>query len=171
MLSAVISFKFESLLQEISITKINSKKSNRKIFDTNTVRPIQRLAQDSSIKATQAASAYMDWLPNHMRGLITVQSKGDHVYFTIPLLDINLLELMYINDEDEKDRVKFHIIGGILSKTGDTGWLEFRSVANDKFLLASINEFVPSLPWYIYKYTQAPVHKLVMHRFGRSLRK
>lgn len=167
-----IKFKtYKDMLQEITITKTNSRKSNRKIFDSNTVRSIQRLGQDSSIKATQAASAYMDWLPNHMRGLISVQSKGDHVYFTIPLLDINLLELMYINDEDEKDRVKFHIIGGILSKTGDTGWLEFRSVANDKFLLASINEFVPSLPWYIYKYTQAPVHKLVMHRFGRSLRK
>ena len=83
------------------------------------------------------------------------------------------LPLLILEKEDSikyLDRSKFKIIGGLLSKKDGGGWLEFRIVSNKKYALASINEFVPSLPWYIYKYTQAPLHAFIMKKFGESLR-
>jgi hypothetical protein len=36
-------------------------------------------------------------------------------------------------------------------------------------MIAGIHEYVPSLPWYIYKYTQAKLHLIVMKRFEKFL--
>ena len=36
-------------------------------------------------------------------------------------------------------------------------------------VLAAIHDFVPRLPWYVYKYTQAQVHLFVMRGFARHL--
>jgi hypothetical protein len=80
-----------------------------------------------------------------------------------------ILLLQYIHGNFEEDRQKFHIIGGLLTRTSDTGWLEFRQVQNKKYSLTAIHEFVPSLPWYIYVITQAPMHYLVMNAFGRHI--
>ena len=36
-------------------------------------------------------------------------------------------------------------------------------------LLTAIHEFLPRLPWWLYRLTQAIVHRWVMKRFGRHL--
>jgi len=77
--------------------------------------------------------------------------------------------LQYVDDKAMADRRKFHIVGGVLSRTTDTGWLEFRQVQHRQYTLAAIHEFVPSLPWLLYLVTQAPLHAWVMARFGRHL--
>jgi hypothetical protein len=84
-------------------------------------------------------------------------------------LNAPLLVLQLIKGPHNLARVKFHIVGGLLTRTTDTGWLEFRSVAGGKYVLASINEYMPSLPWFVYKFTQAPVHAWVMDQFSRHL--
>jgi hypothetical protein len=38
-------------------------------------------------------------------------------------------------------------------------------------MIAAIHEFVPKLPWIIYKFTQAKVHLIVMKRFEKFLLK
>jgi hypothetical protein len=42
-------------------------------------------------------------------------------------------------------------------------------VLNNEYMIAGIHEYVPSLPWYIYKYTQAKLHLIVMKRFEKFL--
>ena len=79
-------------------------------------------------------------------------------------------EKMSKEDED-LERVKFHIVGGLLTKTTDTGWLEFRKISGGHYTMASINNFIPSLPWYIYKFSQAQVHLNVMNEFTKYLNK
>ena len=54
-------------------------------------------------------------------------------------------------------------------KRKDLGWLEFRSVLDDRYLIAAIHEYVPKLPWLVYKYTQAKVHLIVMKQFEKFL--
>ena len=41
----------------------------------------------------------------------------------------------------------------------------------DGIVLAAVHDFVPRLPWLVYKYTQALVHLLIMRAFGRHLAK
>jgi hypothetical protein len=67
------------------------------------------------------------------------------------------------------DRIKFHIVDGLLVQDKESGWLEFRLVANGKYTFVSINDFVPSLASYLYEYTQAPFHSKVMNAFGEYL--
>jgi hypothetical protein len=63
------------------------------------------------------------------------------------------------------------VTGGLLAgaAAGSRPRLEFRSVLGGEFVIAAIHDFVPRLPWYIYKYTQALVHLWVMRGFGRHL--
>ena len=99
--------------------------------------------------------------------LLTAKVKGDFIYFN--LLGIRLLELKRILDRSDEKRQLFYIVGGKLAKRTDHGWLEFRSVLKNDHIITAIHEFVPSLPWFLYKNTQALVHLFVMKQFGRYL--
>jgi hypothetical protein len=114
---------------------------------------------------------YMKWLPGAFAGLIAVDvnEQTGSVAFRIRGLPWPMLVLQYIHGEFDEDRTKFHIVGGWLSATRDTGWLEFRQVEGRRYTLAAIHEFVPRLPWPIYLITQAPLHRWTMERFGSHL--
>jgi len=159
--------EFSEMLKKINKEKVPKTPRPKKPKE-NTVRSIQRLLEDTDISAEKVANAYLKWIPNYTNFIIKVVKKDKFIYFSLFGL-ISLLQLEYIHDPSMTKRAKFHVVGGLLNKTKNTGWLEFRSIADGKFMLASLNEFVPSLPWYIYKYTQAPIHKIVMDRFGSYL--
>jgi uncharacterized protein YbjT (DUF2867 family) len=167
-LSELIRFRsFEEMLGEIPVTKFRKRRKGRSSSD-NTVRSIQRLAQNP-LSEEEIGEEYFHWLPEKLNGLLSADREGDLIKFSVVGLSAPLLVLQLIKGEQNLDRVKFHIVGGLLTRTTHTGWLEFRSVAGGKYVLASINEFMPSLPWYIYKLTQAPAHAWVMHEFSKHL--
>ena len=85
------------------------------------------------------------------------------------LLGITLLKLEYIQNRSDENRQLFYITGGYLTKRTNRGWLEFRSILNDKYIITAIHEFVPRLPWIVYKFTQAKAHLLVMKKFEKHL--
>ncbi len=135
-----------------------------------TVRSIQRLPSLPQHDARFISNEYMDWLPRFFRAVIRItRDPESRIVFSLSFLPWPLLVLEYIQGRSDMDRNKFHIVAGALSRTSSTGWLEFRQVAGKRFTLASLHEFVPSLPWPLYVITQAPVHALVMNRFGRHL--
>lgn len=138
-----------------------------------TVRSIQRLPSLPALDCHSIATEYMRWLPHVFKPLlhIAVDETSGRVVFRAVGLSRPLLELEYIQSGFDQDRKKFHIVGGLLSATRDTGWLEFRQLENKKYTLSAIHEFVPSLPWWFYRLTQAPLHAWVMRRFGRHLRR
>ena len=160
---------YKSMLPHISIVKRKSLPS-KKAKHVNNVRSIQRLSEQNTVSATDIADIYMNWLPKFLKSFLTVQDD-DQRFIKFNLIGFNhpLLVLQYVPNDKENDRAKFHIIGGLLTKTKDTGWLEFRNILGGKYLLASINEFYPSLPWFVYKFSQAKIHKLTMTRFGAYL--
>jgi len=167
-LSELIRFRsFEEMLGEIPATKFKQEKKRWSPTD-NTVRSIQRLARNP-LGEDEIAEEYFHWLPEKLNGLLSADREGDLIKFTVTGLSAPLLVLQLIQAEQNLDRVKFHIVGGLLTGTTHTGWLEFRSVAHGEYVLASINEFMPSLPWYLYKLSQAPVHAWVMREFSKHL--
>jgi uncharacterized protein YbjT (DUF2867 family) len=136
-----------------------------------TVRSIQRLPAMPDHDARFVSNEYMRWLPQFFRPMIRVERVAGtpRVLFRLALVKMPLLVLELIDQGADRSRDKFHIVGGLLTKTTDTGWLEFRQIAGRRYTLAAIHEFVPSLPWLIYVFTQAPVHAQVMRSFGRHL--
>ena len=135
------------------------------------VRSIQRLPWVSQCDSQWISTEYMRWLPQLFRSLIQVRTHEETgmVRFHVAGVARPLLELKLVHDGNEHRRTKFHIVGGLLSATSNTGWLEFRQVQNGKYTLSAIHEFVPSLPWLVYRCTQAPIHAWVMSRFAAHL--
>jgi nucleoside-diphosphate-sugar epimerase len=160
---------FDSMLEQIKKEKSPRRKPYRSQKST-TARSIQRLGEKIEIPAKEVANLYMDWLPKYFFFLIRIHRDGNIISFRL-FNSITLLRLKYIYDPNMKDRAKFHIVGGLLCQEDDTGWLEFRSVNEGQFFLASINEFIPTLPWFIYRYSQAALHKNVMDNFGKYVQK
>tara|TARA_R110002072_G_scaffold64203_2_gene159362 strand:- start:203875 stop:205326 length:1452 start_codon:yes stop_codon:yes gene_type:complete len=151
--------------------KAEQKRYRKKI--NNTVRSIQRLPSLPHKSSQWIASSYIKWLPKRLRPFIKIKKNESKnlIHFTTPLLPLPLLTLKFIENNSSNDRQKFFIVGGILSKTKDTGWLEFRQICNKKYTIAAIHEFNPSLPWFIYIYTQAIAHEFVMNSFSKYLSK
>lgn len=161
----------ETILQ--APLKIRAKTKARPSLE-NSVRSIQRLPSLPDRNCDEIAKAYETWLSRAFWGLVKVETKENEglVAFRIRGMPWPLLVLKRaLNAAAEVQRAKFNIVGGILAKRSGGGWLEFRQTANKKFTLASINEFVPTLPWYIYRFTQAILHKKVMTSFAKSLAK
>jgi uncharacterized protein YbjT (DUF2867 family) len=139
--------------------------------DLPTVRSIQRLPTLRHTNVGSISNEYLNWLPQFFRTVVRVHRETGSRRITFGLAGIPwpLLVLEQVDSEIELERDKFLIVGGLLSKTTSTGWLEFRQVADKRFTLASIHDFVPALPWPIYVVTQAPLHAWVMRRFGDHL--
>jgi uncharacterized protein YbjT (DUF2867 family) len=165
--------KFSMMIEETLKRDIGSPaaRPKRKTTHEHSVRSIQRLPSVPK-DCHWIANEYMKWLPNFFPAFLTVRSdyENNRIEFRFTFLPKPLLVLEFVKESFDIDREKFHIVGGLLSKTTNTGWLEFRQVEHRKYLLASIHEFVPSLPWFVYILTQAPLHKLVMKAFGRHLK-
>ena len=135
--------------------------------ERNTVRSVQRLPNPHHHTATYVARLYQRWLPIFFRALVGVRSQGENSTFRF--LGLPLLKLTFIPGRSDHHRQLFYIVGGLLAKRKDKGWLEFRSVLGGRYIISAIHEFVPSLPWYVYVFTQAPAHSWVMQRFGQYL--
>ncbi len=159
----------DSLLKAIRENPPKMPKGKMKSIQKNTVRSVQRLPNPGLKSAIWVAQAYPSWLSKKFRYLLKA-SENDNLV-TFQLLGVKLLELRQIHDRSDTDRQLFFIVGGKLARSTDTGWLEFRSVLDNRYVISAIHQFIPSLPWTIYKYTQAIVHLLVMKSFGSYLSK
>lgn len=135
------------------------------------VRSVQRFPLPEGRSAEWVTGEYVRWLPEFFSFLIRVTLQGDECMFYFLSRRIPLLVLRRDPSRSSADRQLLYIVGGHLAAPDHgRGRLEFREVLRKKYVLAAIHDFRPALPWIIYKYTQAIVHLIVMHAFGRHLR-
>lgn len=134
------------------------------------VRSIQRLVLPSGRNAEWVALEYFNWLPTFFSTLVKVQLDGERCTFYLFDPKIKILILERSVERSSPDRQLLYIVGGLLSAKQERGRLEFREVLDRKYVMAAIHEFRPSLPWYIYRWTQAIVHSFVMLAFGEHLK-
>jgi hypothetical protein len=132
------------------------------------VRSVQRILNPKKQNAQWVAKYYPVWLSKKFAGIINPVFDGSFLRFN--LLGINLLELKLIEDRSTPNRQLFYITGGVLTKRKDLGWLEFRSILKNEYIITAIHEYVPKLPWMIYRLTQAKMHLYVMKRFEKELK-
>ncbi len=163
---------FEESVHEVlryreCLPKLPSGTTSRKA--RNTVRSVQRLPNPSGMNAIQVSEEYLHWLPKSFKHLI--QIAEDESFISFRLLGITLLKLRYVPDRSHANRQLFFIVGGVLARPTDHGWLEFRVVLEGRYVIAAIHEFEPRLPWFLYLHTQAALHLWVMNRFGKYLGK
>jgi hypothetical protein len=136
------------------------------------VRSAQRLALPRGRDARWLADEYLRWLPRYLGSLVHVEIGPTRACrFTLPLVRAALLVLEFVADQSTEDRQLFHVTGGVLARAADGARprLEFRTVLGGRLALAVLHDFVPRLPWLLYRATQAPLHARVMAGFARHL--
>jgi uncharacterized protein YbjT (DUF2867 family) len=136
------------------------------------VRSVQRLPLPPGKDAAWIADEYFRWLPRLLPYGIRVDVSDPRLArFYDPSGRQPLLVLERSFERSTPDRQLLYIVGGILAKSGGRGRLEFREALDHSCVLAAIHEFRPTLPWPIYRSTQARAHLFVMKSFARHLRR
>ncbi|ASS65511.2 MULTISPECIES: NAD(P)H-binding protein [unclassified Paenibacillus] len=138
------------------------------------VRSVQRFSLPDGMDAEQAALHYVDWLSRIGRPLLRVdRNAAGECRIYAAGIPRPLLQLTERRQASASRCFAFGISGGLLSRKGTAGRgrLEFLLLPGSRECLAAIHDFIPSLPWLLYKSTQAQLHLLVMYAFGRHLKK
>src|SRR5699024_11490476 len=78
---------------------------------------------------------------------------------TIPCLGKDLLLLRKDSVASNEDSILYRIVGGdfALDSNGGNARLEFRRLPYSNECMIALQEYEPTLPWWVYKYTQAKV--------------
>ncbi len=134
-----------------------------------TVRSVQRMPLPPGRDAEFIRLEYQSWLPKALSPFVKVRTKQTLVEFALIHPRFVMLQLSESSGGNSKDRQILQITGGFLAGAKSRGRLEFGIVLNRRFAIAAIHDYRPTLPWFVYKFTQAIVHLLVMQAFARHL--
>jgi hypothetical protein len=134
------------------------------------VRSVQRMRLPAGRDAEWAAQEYVAWLPRALSWLIRAEIDADRsARFFLVALRTPLLVLTYVAERSTHDRQLFFVTDGLLVSKASRGRFELRQVLDASTLLTAIHDFAPSLPWWLYRATQARFHAWVMASFARHL--
>ncbi|AHK80524.1 nucleoside-diphosphate sugar epimerase [Ectothiorhodospira haloalkaliphila] len=160
------------------------KRTRAQLRRDSRVRSIQRIILPPGQNAAWVAGNYFRWLTQCCWPLVVTEviatardngqpstthpDAGYRIHLRWPRLKI--LELTHDPAASHARRQVYRITGGLLARNvEDKGRFEFHTVLDDRYTLAAIHDFAPALPWYIYLWTQAVGHLLVMRRYQRHL--
>jgi len=149
----------------------NRRTDKTRMRAARTVRSVQRLPRPIRATARWVAHEYVRWLPSMPLPGLRCTTEGPVVRFYALWMRTPLLALRLDDERSSADRALFYITGGLLARTDGPrpGRLEFRLTPDERSVLAAVHDFSPTLPWYVYEYTQAIGHLMVMYLFGRHL--
>lgn len=139
------------------------------VRELSEVRSVQRIPLPIGKDALWVADRYVCWLPFYIKPFLRVIKTGVGCEYRMRFFGLILLTLNKDLTISKPNRQLFRVGGGLLVADGNQGRFEFRESHNRKFLIVALHNFRPALPWLVYRFTQAFIHRLVMERFGRVL--
>ncbi|UTT56195.1 NAD-dependent epimerase/dehydratase family protein [Staphylococcus equorum] len=173
----------ENIVKDISIGKIDYKESVRNALEEETktqkkgktsrkgdikdVRAISRVVLPKDVNMIQLAESYANLLNRITLNVVNSDFNEDNFTISVPCLNKDLLLLSKDFKASNNERILYRIVGGdfALDSDGGNARLEFRRLPNSDACIIALQEYEPTLPWWVYKYTQAKVHKSVMNLF------
>lgn len=173
----------ENIVKDISIGKIDYKESVRNALEEETktqkkgkssrkgdikdVRAISRVVLPKDVNMIQLAESYTNFLNRITLNVVNSDFNEDNFTISVPCLNKDLLLLSKDFKASNNERILYRIVGGdfALDSDGGNARLEFRRLPNSDACIIALQEYEPTLPWWVYKYTQAKVHKSVMNLF------
>ncbi|EGG95656.1 NAD dependent epimerase/dehydratase family protein [Staphylococcus warneri VCU121] len=173
----------ENIVKDISIGKIDYKESVRNALEEETktqkkgkssrkgdikdVRAISRVVLPKDVNMIQLAESYANFLNRITLNVVNSDFNEDNFTISVPCLNKDLLLLRKDFKASNNERILYRIVGGDFASDSDGGnaRLEFRRLPNSDACIIALQEYEPTLPWWVYKYTQAKVHKSVMNLF------
>ena len=157
------------------------RRKDRAIINSKSlVRSIQRMSAPVDWSASKIVRGYWNWLGSWGGPLLKVRTTSAPGNDVIEQVDVDLLStIRVLSLRRNKARCTpcsevLSITGGLLVRkdAGSNGRFEFRRIAGEsETIVIVLQDYAPSLPWYLYETTQAIAHLLVMRSFGRWLKK
>jgi len=139
------------------------------VDNDSSVRSVQRVTTLFRSEVKEVAHLYFKWLDGFLRPFIRVENVGDLYSVKLIFLKLPLLVFESSDARSFPDRELYYIRSGLLVGENTRARLEFRNIYQGLYKIIAIHDYHPSLPWYIYKYTQALFHLFVMRSFGKFL--
>lgn len=132
-------------------------------------RSVQRLPLPPGRDAVWLGESYMAWLERALSKVLRVDRSPETVTISLRARSAPLLVLQRRRDLERSGRYVLAVVGGDLAAPTPSGdpRLEFRVTPAGDQALAALQDFAPRLPWWIYLWTQAPLHSAVMRLFRR----
>ena len=159
----------KAVAEKLPQKKLISSRPIKQVVARSEVKSVQRLPLPTGFDAYRVAKWYFKWLPRFFTHIITVRNENHHSHFYLFNYRKPMLSLIYLPSRSTSGRQLFLITGGLLSRPNNRGRLEFRVNAKGKAAFAAIHDYSPNLPWWIYRISQAQIHRFVMSRFARFL--
>ncbi|MEY6432635.1 NAD(P)H-binding protein [Thioalkalicoccus limnaeus] len=137
------------------------------------VRSIQRIILPPGQDAAWVAGNYFRWLERGGVWPLICSHCDQDGSWTLCLRwpRLRLLTLRHAAAQSSRQRQVYRVGGGLLCRTDAPGQarFEFQTLLGDRYTMAAIHDYAPALPWYLYRWTQAPFHRWVMRRYQRHL--
>ncbi|MFS0724085.1 NAD(P)H-binding protein [Paenibacillus sp. 1P07SE] len=135
------------------------------------VRSVQRLILPEGKDAAWAGAYYLKWLSRFAGPVFRVTEEGLISRLYLRGFRKPLLQLTYDEEKSRPDYASYRISGGAFARMSEVhkGRLEFIQLSGGRECVVAIHDYMPSLPWLFYKYTQAKLHLLVMWLYRRHL--
>lgn len=134
-----------------------------KTKDYNNVRSVQRAPLPPGWTVENVAWYYFAWLDEIIYDFVNTRIENNTVYINVLDKPKPVLVLKFNEARSEEDIVLFEITGGSLKKrsTNKEQRFEFRKLPEREEFIMALHDFEPSLPWPVFKMTQAPIQALV----------
>jgi uncharacterized protein YbjT (DUF2867 family) len=163
----------DSITKSLALRKLSKKNpsaySYKGMTNDSKVRSVQRVTTLFRSDAKTIAELYFKWLGSFFKKVITVHHQGNFYNVNFCLFKKPLLVFEYSESRSFEGRELYYIRSGLLVSESKRARLEFRDIYQGLYKIIAIHDYRPSLPWYIYKYTQAIIHLFVMRSFGKYL--
>ena len=154
------------------------RRDRRVIHSLSLVRSIQRVSMPSNPPPDQISRSYWTWLGRLAPWILKVKTELDdqgrveeaQILF---LGKLSALALERNPSRCDEEIETMDIVSGLLVRwdSPTNGRFEFRTVRCRGLVVMALQDYAPSLPWFIYQWTQAVFHRVVMSLFSRWLRR
>ncbi|PTG88326.1 NmrA family protein, partial [Staphylococcus chromogenes] len=159
----------ENIVKDISIGKIDYKESVRNALEEETktqkkgkssrkgdikdVRAISRVVLPKDVNMIQLAESYANFLNRITLNVVNSDFNEDNFTISVPCLNKELLLLSKDFKASNNERILYRIVGGdfALDSDGGNARLEFRRLPNSDACIIALQEYEPTLPWWVYK--------------------
>ncbi|MDG0842937.1 NAD(P)H-binding protein [Staphylococcus equorum] len=161
----------EKALEEEKNTTSKKGKSKKQPLKIKDVRAITRIDIPREYTISDIESVYANFLKRFTFNVIEGEINDNYFGIKIPFLNKMLFLLEKDHDASDDNRILYRIIGGDFSysNSGGNASLEFRRILDTDKGLVALQEYQPTLPWLVYKLTQAKLHKSVMNLFANKM--
>ena len=135
------------------------------------VRSVQRIILPPGKDAAWAGDYYVEWLSRFAGPVFRAEREGEISRLYLLGFRKPLLQLTYDAESSGPSHACYRISGGSFAKLSEVhgGRLEFVQIEGTRECVVAIHDYMPSLPWIVYKYSQAKLHLLVMWLYRRHL--